>query len=82
MAAQEGKSGREMSRRKFLTLAGAGAVFGALILASTRQKGVQGILKATSSNRTANQATAGKVIMTSAQPAGPTFLQRLLGGKL
>ena len=73
-----------MSRRKFLTLAGAGAVFGALVIAATRQKGVQGILKATSTNRTTNQATAGKTIMTSgsAQPAGPTFLQKLLSGKL
>lgn len=71
-----------MSRRKFLTLAGAGAVFGALVIAATRQKGVQGLLKATSINKTPGQATAGKTIMTSAQPAGPTFLQKLLGGKL
>ncbi len=85
MAAQEGKPGRAMSRRQFLTLAGAGAVFGALILAATRQKGVQGILKATSTNRTSNPATAGKVIRTSvpnAQPVAPSLLQRLLGGKL
>lgn len=71
-----------MSRRKFLTLAGAGAVFGALIVAATRQKGVQGLLKATSTNKTQSQATAGKTIMTSTQPAGPTLLQKLLGGKL
>ncbi|HII39908.1 MAG TPA: hypothetical protein HA326_01670 [Thermoplasmata archaeon] len=84
MTADVGATDRGMSRRKFLTLAGAGAVFGALVIAATRQKGVQGILKATSTNRTTNQATAGKTIMTSgsAQPAGPTFLQKLLSGKL
>ncbi len=73
---------RGMSRRRFLTLAGAGAVFGALVIAATRQKGVQSLLKATSTNRTQNPATAGKTIMTATQPAGPTFLQKLLGGKL
>lgn len=82
MAAQEGTTNRGMSRRKFLTLAGAGAVFGALVIAATRQGGVQSLLKATSTNRTQNQATAGKTIRTSAQPAGPTFLQKLLGGKI
>lgn len=82
MAEQEGTADRGMSRRKFLTLAGAGAVFGALVIAATRQKGVQGLLKATSATRAPNQATAGKTIQTSTQTAGPTFLQKLLGGKL
>jgi uncharacterized membrane protein len=82
MAAPEGNTNRGMSRRKFLTLAGAGAVFGALVIAATRQKGVQGILKASTTNRTTNQATAGKTIMTNAQPAGPSLLQKILGGKL
>ncbi len=82
MATPEGSANRGMSRRKFLTLAGAGAVFGALVIAATRQKGVQSLLKASSTNRVQNQATAGKTIMTTAQPAGPTFLQKLLGGKL
>ena len=81
MADQEGKRGPMMSRRKFLTLAGAGAVFGALVLAATRSKGVQNLLKTTSTNRTTNQATAGKYITTAAQPAAPSLLQRLLGGK-
>ncbi len=82
MAEPQGSTNRGMSRRKFLTLAGAGAVFGALVVAATRQKGVQSLLKATSTSRTQNQATAGKTIMTTPQPAGPTFLQKLLGGKL
>ncbi len=82
MATQDENDGRGMSRRKFLTLVGAGAAFGALILASTRQKGVQGVLKATSVSRTTNPATAGKYITTSARPATPSLLQRLLGGKL
>ena len=77
---QPGKR-RDFSRREFLTLAGAGAVVGALILAATKQKGIQGLLKSASGSQT-NAATAGKFIRTSAQPAGPSWLQRLLGGKL
>ena len=82
MAGADASTNRGMSRRRFLTLAGAGAVFGALVIAATRQKGVQTLLKATSTNRTQTQATAGKTILTAAQPSGPTFLQKLLGGKL
>ncbi len=82
MAAQEGTTNRGMSRRKFLTLAGAGAVFGALVIAATRQGGVQSLLKATSTSRTQSQATAGKTIRTHAQPASPSFFRKLLGGKI
>jgi hypothetical protein len=71
-----------MSRRRFLTLAGAGAVFGAVILVATRQKGIQEALKAAMNGPATNRATAGKVIMTPGQPASPTLLQKLLGGKL
>ena len=82
MATEGDATHRGMSRRKFLTLAGAGAMFGALVIAATRQKGVQGLLKTASAPRPQNQATAGKTILTPAQPAGPSLLQRLLGGKL
>lgn len=81
MSTLAGTTGRSISRRQFLSLAGAGAVVGALILAATQKKGLQGILKTVSSGPT-NQATAGKFIRTSAPAAGPSFLQRLLGGKL
>lgn len=84
MATQQGTPRRGISRRQFLTLAGAGAIVGAVILAATQNKGLQGLLKAASTNRTnqANQATAGKYITTSATPAGPSILQKLFGGKL
>jgi hypothetical protein len=81
MATQDGMRGRGISRRQFLTLAGAGAIVGAFILAATQKKGVQGLLKAASAPRT-NQATAGKYITTAATPASPSLLQRLFGGKL
>ena len=81
MATEPGTQGRGISRRQFLTLAGAGAVVGAVILAATRQKGIQGLIKSAAGTQT-NQATAGKVIRTAASSSGPSLLQRLLGGKL
>ncbi len=81
MATDAVTKGRGLSRRQFLTLAGAGAVVGALIIAATRNKGLSSLLKAPASAQT-NQATAGKFIRTASQPATPSLLQRLLGGKL
>ncbi len=81
MANQEATPKRGISRRQFLTLAGAGAVFGALILAATRSKGISGLLKTTQGTQV-TQATAGKRIVTPAQSSGPSLLQRILGGKL
>ncbi len=72
---------RNWSRREFLTLAGAGAVVGALVLALSKPKGVQGLLKSTVGRQT-NPATAGKFIQTSAPAAAPSWLEKLLGGKL
>ena len=80
MTTQQGTRTREISRRQFLTLAGAGAVVGAFILAATQKKGLQGLVKAASTNRT-NQATAGKYITTASTPTGPSILQRLFGGQ-
>jgi uncharacterized membrane protein len=75
--------GRNFSRREFLTLAGAGAVVGAVIIATMRKSGVRGLLKSVTSNQTqTNPATAGKFIQTGAQATGPSWFQRLLGGKL
>ena len=75
--------GRSFSRRQFLTLAGIGAVVGAFILAATKKNGIGGLLKSTSGGQTqSNPATAGKFIQTSAQPAGPSWFERFLGGKL
>ena len=83
MADEQRGKGRAFSRREFLTLAGVGAVVGAVVLATMRKSGLSGILKSTSSVRTpSNPATAGKFIRTSAPPAGPSWFQRLLGGKL
>ncbi len=81
MTGEEGSKGRGISRRQFLTLAGVGAVVGAVIVAATRQSGLQGLLKSASGSQ-ANQATAGKIIRTTSQPTGPSLVQRLLGGKL
>lgn len=81
MATDQGAQRRGFSRRQFLTLAGAGALVGALIFAATRGKGVQGLIKSVT-NAPANRATAGKVIQTTAPAAGPSLLTRLLGGKL
>ena len=84
MASQEGASKRTLSRRQFLTLAGAGAVVGAFILFATRSKGISGLLKTSQGSQT-NRATAGKYITTrtagSALPSS-SFFQRLFGGKL
>lgn len=82
MAGQEGSRGSEMSRRKFLTLAGVGAVFGALVYATMRQGGVQNVIKTASTNLSPNKATAGKRITTAVPPPGPSLLQKLLSGKL
>ncbi len=81
MDSQEAAPKRGFSRRQFLTLAGAGAMFGALIVAATRNKGVSGLLKATQGTQV-NQATAGKRITAAAQPSSPSLLQRILSGKL
>lgn len=84
MADSEGTQKRTFSRRQFVTLAGAGAVVGALVLYATKNKGLSGILKTAGSSQT-NQATAGKVITTrgSTSPLnGTSFLQRLFGGRL
>ncbi len=81
MATEPGAPHRSMSRRQFLTLAGAGALVGALILAATRGKGVQGLVKSVT-NAPVNRATAGKVVQTNAPAAGPSLLTKLLGGKL
>lgn len=80
MATQDGVRGRVISRRQFLTLAGAGAIVGAFILAATQKKGVQGLLKAATAPQT-NRATEGKYITTTATPPGPSVFQRLFGGK-
>jgi hypothetical protein len=65
-----------------LTLAGAGAVVGAVILAATKQKGIQGLIKSATTGTQTSQATAVKFIKTAAPATGPSLLQRLLGGKL
>ncbi len=83
MAEQEGTPKRLMSRRQFMTLAGAGAVVGAVLLFATRNKGISGLLK-TGSAAPTNQATAGKYITTRSQTNALTsqsFLSRLFGGK-
>ncbi len=87
MADQEGTRKRGISRRQFLTLAGAGAVVGAVILFATRNKGISGLLKATSGSQTArvNPATSGKQITSRSQVSPLTsqsFFSKLFGGKL
>lgn len=85
MANQEGTPKRGISRRQFLTLAGAGAVVGAVVLFATRNKGISGLLKTTQGATKTNQATAGKYITTrtTASPlTSQSFFQRLFGGKL
>lgn len=84
MADQEGSPKRLISRRQFITLAGAGAVVGAVILFATRNKGISGLLKNTTGAQT-NRATAGKYITSRAQVSpltSQTFFQRLFGGRL
>ncbi len=83
MAEQEGTPKRLMSRRQFMTLAGAGAVVGAVLLFATRNKGISGLLKTGSGSQT-NQATAGKFITTRTQTGGSStqsFFARIFGGK-
>ncbi len=83
MAEQEGTPKRLMSRRQFMTLAGAGAVVGAFLLFATRNKGISGLLRTNSGSQT-NQATAGKFITTRSQTGALTsqsFFSRIFGGK-
>ena len=88
MADQEGTRKRVISRRQFLTLAGAGAVVGAVVLFATRNKGISGLLKTASGNQTAqaNRATSGKYITPTKTSVSPltsqSFFSRLFGGKL
>ena len=83
MAEQQGRPKRLYSRRQFLTLAGAGAVVGAVILFATRNKGISGLFK--TSTAPAKPATSGKFV-TSRSAGSPltsqSFFQRLFGGKL
>ncbi len=87
MADQQGTPKRVLSRRQFLTLAGAGAVVGAVILFATHNKGISGILKSAQGPQSSspNQATAGKYIMART-PNSPltsqSFFSKLFGGKL
>ncbi len=81
MASDQGSKGRGLSRRQFLTLAGVGALVGAVVLAATKSKGLQSLIK-TPANTQTNQATAGKFIRTASPTTQPSLLQRLLGGKL
>lgn len=84
MADQQGTQKRVISRRQFLTLAGAGAVVGAVILFATRNKGISGLLRGVTGSQ-ANQATAGKYIMArtpNTPVTSQSFFSRLFGGKL
>ncbi len=84
MAEQQGPQKRGISRRQFLTLAGAGAMVGAVILLATRNKGVSGLLRGATGSQT-NQATAGKYIMArtpNTPVTSQSFFSRLFGGKL
>jgi hypothetical protein len=84
MAVPIGPQKRLLSRRQFLTLAGAGAVVGAFILFATKNKGISGLLKTNAGTQT-NQATAGKFVTTRTATSPLTsqsFFQRLFGGKL
>ncbi len=83
MADQEGSPKRLISRRQFITLAGAGAVVGAVILFATRNKGISGLLK-TSNATPANKATTGKYItsrspVTSSPLTSQSFFERVFG---
>ena len=84
MANVQGTQKRVLSRRQFLTLAGAGAVVGAVILFATHNKGISGLLKTSTGSQT-NQATAGKYI-SARTPNTPltsqSFFSKLFGGKL
>ncbi len=83
MAGQEGAPKRLISRRQFLTLAGAGAVVGAVLLFATKNKGISGLLK-TGTNSQQTQATAGKFISsrTANSPlTSQSFFSKLFGGK-
>lgn len=83
MAGQEAPQKRLYSRRQFLTLAGAGAVVGAVILFATKNKGISGLLKTSSTQP--NQATAGRYVSTQQMTgalSSQSFFQKLFGGKL
>ncbi len=84
MANAEGAQKKGISRRQFITLAGAGAVVGAVILLATRNKGISGLLKGVTGTQ-ANQATAGKYIMArtpNTPVTSQSFFSKLFGGKL
>ncbi len=90
MANPEGTQKKGISRRQFITLAGAGAVVGAVVLLATRNKGISGLFKSTTGSQNAtgsqtNRATAGKYITTRPQSttlSTQSFFSRLFGGKL
>lgn len=84
MAEQQGTQKRGISRRQFLTLAGAGAVVGAVVLFATQNKGISGLVKGVTGSQT-NQATAGKYIMArtpNTPVTSQSFFSRLFGGRL
>jgi len=84
MADQVGAPKRLISRRQFLTLAGAGAVVGAVLLFATKNKGISGLLK-TNAGTQQSQATTGKFITTrtaSSPLTSQSFFSKLFGGKL
>ncbi len=89
MADGEAPKRRSFSRREFLTLAGVGAVVGAVVVLATRQSGIRGLVGSVTNPRTnstprtgTNAATAGKFIQAGPQLPQTSWLQRILGGKL
>ncbi len=89
MADGETPKRRSFSRREFLTLAGVGAVVGAVVVLATRQSGIRGLVNSVANPRTSqkatagtNAATAGKFIQSGSPLTQTSWLQRILGGKL
>ena len=69
-----------MSRRQFLTIAGAAAALGAVIFAASRSKAGQSLLKPAQPSQP--QQAQGPYVKAASEATTTSWLSKLLGGKL
>lgn len=72
--------GRGLSRRQFLTIAGAAAALGAVVFAASRSKAGQSLLKPAQPSQP--QQTQGPYVKAPGQVTTTSWLSKLLGGRI
>ncbi len=78
MPEERAKGGRELSRRQFLTITGAAAALGAVILASSGSKATQSLLRPAPPAQP--QLIQGRYVKVAGTSPTTSWLSRLFGG--